>query len=112
MIFFFSLLAVKFTLIGSNDYDLIECRDSIIKVVQSYSKKTSITKHELLDWPQTAIDKYYDYCLKQRVIPTIDLESTTLELFGPKEAVGFIEFLENNHLRIFRSMKQRNISMN
>jgi hypothetical protein len=44
----------------------------------------------MLDWPQKTISNYYDYCLKQRVIPTLDLENTTLELIGAKDAVRFI----------------------
>lgn len=80
--------------------------------IQLHSTKKQITKTELLDWPQTAIDKYYDYCLKLRVIPTINLETATLELYGAKDEVGFrfifIEFLEE----IFRSIGQIDTSMN
>jgi hypothetical protein len=41
----------------------------------------------MLDWPQDAINKYYDYCLKQQVIPTMDLDKTILELEGSKDGV-------------------------
>jgi hypothetical protein len=41
----------------------------------------------MADWPQRTIQKYYEYCLQQRVIPTLDIENSILDLMGPKDAV-------------------------
>jgi hypothetical protein len=41
----------------------------------------------MLDWPQEAINKYYRYCLEQRVIPKLDLDKTIRELVGSRDAV-------------------------
>ncbi|CAF4363386.1 unnamed protein product, partial [Rotaria magnacalcarata] len=67
---------------------------------QSFSTKSQITnKDDILNWSQDTINKYYDYCLKQGVIPTLDLENVSLELAGPKDAVHEAEkyFLELNN---------------
>lgn len=102
---------VRITLISSNDKDLIKCKNEIVRLVDSYSTDTQHSKQDLLDWTQDAIDKYYAYCLKLRVIPTIDLDKTTLELTGTKDAVVFScwVFLFRT-FEIFRYTKRRNIS--
>jgi hypothetical protein len=41
----------------------------------------------MIDWSQNTINQYYNYCLKQHVIPTLDFDTYTLELVGPKDAV-------------------------
>jgi hypothetical protein len=83
-------LAVKITLVSSNDNDLIECKEKILKLAQLCSKTFRETKSDMLNWTQVAINKYYDYCLKQRVIPKLDLDKTILELVGSKDGVIFL----------------------
>jgi hypothetical protein len=80
-------LAVKITLISSNDNHLIKCKEDILNLVQSYSITSRVETKEMLDWSQEAINKYYRYCLEQRVIPTLDLDKTIRELVGWKDAV-------------------------
>lgn len=81
-------LVVKITLISSNENNLVYCKQEIINLAQSISiKSQAINKYDMLDWSQTTIHKYYEYCLKQRVIPTLDLDNITLELVGEKLAV-------------------------
>lgn len=82
-------LVVKITLISSNDNHLIKCKEDILNLARSCSTKVEITKQDMLDWSQKTIYTYYGYCLKQRVIPRLDLPNTRLELVGPKDAVRF-----------------------
>ena len=51
----------------------------------------------MLDWSQSTIHKYYEYCLKQRVIPTLDLANVTLELVGARESVIFLNKIDCLH---------------
>jgi hypothetical protein len=88
--FFPFYIAVKITLISSNENHLIKCKQEIIVLAQSFSIKSQLTnKQDMLDWSQNTIYKYYEFCLKQRVIPTFDLENVTLQLVGAKDAVMF-----------------------
>ena len=106
-------LAVKITLIGSNDHDLIKCKDEIHRLVDTYFTKTRQNRPQLLDWPQNVIEKYYVYCLKLRVIPAIDFDNETLELMGTKDAVVLCCcFSRIETSAMFRYMKLRNISLN
>jgi hypothetical protein len=91
LIFIFNLV-VKITLISSNDTHLIKCKDDILNLARSYSIKSQIIKQDMLDWSQNTIYRYYGYCLKQRVIPKLDLANTTLDLIGAKDAVIFFLF--------------------
>jgi len=113
LIFVFYLV-VKITLISSNDKHLIKCKEDILNLARSFSTKSETTKQDMLDWSQNTIYRYYAYCLKQRVIPTLDLAKTTLELTGPKDAVMFLDFFYQvfNLIDSFRYMMLKNIFMN
>jgi hypothetical protein len=53
----------------------------------------------MIDWSQKTINQYYQYCLKQHVIPTLNFETLTLELVGPKDAViRFVLYLSIDNL--------------
>ncbi|CAF1381804.1 unnamed protein product [Adineta steineri] len=79
---------VKIILISTNENHLMKCKQEIIALAQTYSIKSKLTnKQDMLDWSQETIYKYYEFCLKQRVIPTLDLANVTLELVGTKDAV-------------------------
>jgi hypothetical protein len=68
----------------------MKCRHEITELANTFSTKLQLTnKQDMLDWSQNTIYKYYDYCLKQRVIPTLDLANVSLELVGAKDAVIF-----------------------
>ncbi len=103
---------IKITLISSNDHHLIKCKEDILNFARLFSTKSQIIKQDMLDWSQNTIYKYYDYCLKQRVIPTLDLANTTLELVGPKDAVIFLIRSIFQLINYFRYMKLKNIFMN
>ncbi len=79
---------VKITLTGPDARALIEYQNKIKTLGQSCSSKVHLTNQiDMADWPQTTIQKYYDYCLQKRVIPTLDMDNTILDLIGPKDAV-------------------------
>ncbi len=79
---------MKITLTGSDDNVLIECQNKIKKLARSSSCKVHLTdKTDMADWPQTIIQKYYEYYLQRRVIPTLDIQNSTLDLIGSKDAV-------------------------
>jgi hypothetical protein len=76
-------------LISSNHHHLIKCKNDILELSRSSSYTKQLTdKHDMIDWSQNTINQYYDYCLKQHVIPTLDFDTLTLELVGPKDAVN------------------------
>jgi hypothetical protein len=79
---------VKITLTGVNESELNECQNKIKELARSCSYKRHLTdKIDIADWCQNSIDKYYDYCLQRRVIPTLDIQNANVDLIGPKEAV-------------------------
>ena len=79
---------IKITLVSSNNNHLIKCKQEILELSRSSSFSTRLTgKHDMIDWSQNTIDHYYNYCLKQHVIPTFDFDRLTIELVGPKDAV-------------------------
>jgi len=81
---------VKITLTGSDGNVLIECQNKIKTLAQSCSSKLHLTdKIDMADWPQTTIQKYYEYCLQKRVIPTLDIDNAILDLIGLKDAVCY-----------------------
>jgi hypothetical protein len=83
-------IVIRITLISSNDNHLMKCKQEIIDLARSYSTKSQlINKQDMLDWSQNTINQYYHYCLKLRVIPTLDFSKLTLELVGAKDAVMF-----------------------
>jgi hypothetical protein len=41
----------------------------------------------MIDWSQDTINRYYNYCLEKHVIPTLNFDTCTLELVGPKDEV-------------------------
>ena len=81
---------IKITLISSNDNHLSECKHKITSLAQSVSAELPLTnKEDMLDWSQKTIRKYYDYCLKLRVIPMLDLDNVPAKLIGIKDQVIF-----------------------
>ncbi len=81
---------MKITLTGSDDRALIEYQNKIKKLAQSCSSKLHLTdKIDMADWSQTTIQKYYEYCLQKRVIPTLDIDNAILDLIGLKDAVCY-----------------------
>ncbi|CAF2758721.1 unnamed protein product, partial [Rotaria sp. Silwood2] len=83
---------VRIKLTGSNEKQLIEYRNKIKQLAQSSAFKLHLTdKTDIVDWSQDHIQKYYDYCLQKRVIPTLDIQDSTLDLIGYKDAVIEVE---------------------
>ncbi|CAF3561359.1 unnamed protein product [Rotaria sp. Silwood1] len=79
---------IKITLISSNDNHLMQCKQEIIDLARSLSIKSQLTnKNDMLDWSQNTINKYYEYCIKQNVMPTLDFDNVTIELVGAKDAI-------------------------
>ncbi|CAF3295032.1 unnamed protein product [Rotaria socialis] len=79
---------VRIKLTGTNNNQLIEYQNKIKQLAQSSSVNAHLTdKNDMSDWPQDVIQKYYDYCLQRRVIPTLDIENSILDLKGSKDAV-------------------------
>ncbi|CAF1000281.1 unnamed protein product [Rotaria sordida] len=88
----FNKQTVRIKLTSSNNNQLIECQNKIKQLAQSCSLKLHITdKTDMADWSQDTIQKYYDYCLQKRVIPTLDIQNSILDLIGPKDAVSDVE---------------------
>ncbi len=78
-------------MISSNNHHLIKCRQDILELSRSSSYTQRLTdKHDMIDWSQSTINQYYIDCLKEHVIPTLDFETLTIELVGPKEAVSLL----------------------
>ena len=64
------------------------CQNKIQVWAQSLSCKLHLTdKVDMAEWPQNVIQKYYEYCLKRQVIPTLDIENSILDLMGTKDTV-------------------------
>ncbi|CAM4906998.1 unnamed protein product [Rotaria socialis] len=83
---------VRIKLTGTNNNQLIEYQNKIKQLAQSSSVNAHLTdKNDMSDWPQDVIQKYYDYCLQRRVIPTLDIENSILDLKGSKDAVSDAE---------------------
>ncbi|CAF4640671.1 unnamed protein product, partial [Rotaria sp. Silwood2] len=79
---------IKITLISTNDNHLMKCKQEIIDLARLFSTKSQlVNKHDMLDWSQDTINKYYEYCIKHSVIPTLDFDTVTLELIGTKDSV-------------------------
>ena len=76
-------------MISSNDNHLLKCKQAILELsrLSSFTKRLT-DKDDMIDWSQNTINQYYNYCLKQHVIPTLDFDTHTLELVGPKDAVN------------------------
>lgn len=90
MLFSLFVSAVKITLIGADNNQLIQCQNKIKQLAESCSHKLHLTdKTDMADWPQSTIQKYYEYCLQKRVIPTLDIQNSILDLVGPKDAVCY-----------------------
>jgi hypothetical protein len=88
--FLFCVLAVKITLTGANDSELVDCQNKIKELARSCSLKLHLTDQtDMADWPQSTVQKYYEYCLQRRVIPTLDIQNSILDLMGPKDAVSY-----------------------
>lgn len=86
--------AVQITLISANKDHLVKCKQDIMDLSRSASHSSRLTdKQDMIHWPQSTIQNYYTYCLKQHVIPTLNFENCTIELVGPKEAVIDCDFI-------------------
>ena len=84
----FWFIVVEITLTGSDMNCLKKCTNDIQKLSHFYLFTRRLSnKHDLKHWSQDAINQYYDSCLKQHVIPKFDLDTSLLELVGPKDAV-------------------------
>ncbi|CAF0805827.1 unnamed protein product [Adineta ricciae] len=84
----FDRKVVKITLISSTNDHLIRYKQEILNFAREVSITKKLTdKRDMLDWPQKTIYKFYEFCLKQTVIPTLDLDNITLELVGIKDGV-------------------------
>ncbi|CAF4714682.1 unnamed protein product, partial [Rotaria sp. Silwood1] len=80
--------SIEITLFSSNINNLTKCKNDIIELSHFYLFNIQLNnKHDMMDWSQNTINQYYDYCLKQYVIPKLDFDTHTLELIGPKDAV-------------------------
>jgi hypothetical protein len=90
LLFSIFILAVKITLISTNDSALIECQNKINILARSCSTKLDLAdSNDIADWSQASIQKYYEYCLERRVIPTLDIQKRVVSLVGPKNAVRY-----------------------
>ncbi|CAM4964904.1 unnamed protein product [Rotaria socialis] len=79
---------IEITLIGSNNNQLDQCKNDILELANSCLFKTRLTdKQDMMDWPQNTINTYYDHCLTQHVVPTLNFNTLSIELVGPKDAV-------------------------
>ncbi|CAF3934972.1 unnamed protein product [Rotaria magnacalcarata] len=79
---------IEITLIGSNNAQLDQCKNDILELANACLFKTRLTdKQDMMDWSQNTISTYYDHCLKQHVIPTLNFNTLSIELVGPKDAV-------------------------
>ena len=99
---------------SSTGHDLSECQNKIKQLAQSYSYKLHLSnKDDVGDWSQDTIGKYYEYCLRKRVIPTLDIQRATLDLVGPKDAVSYSLYATSwNLLSCLRLWKQINTFLN
>ena len=80
--------AVLIILISSNKDHLTKCKQDIMDLSRSVVYTGRLTnKQDMIHWPQSTINTFYKDCLKQNVIPTLDLEKCTVELVGLKDAV-------------------------
>lgn len=83
-------LVVKLNLISSSNTHLMKCKQDIIDLAQSFSVESEFKdKDDVLHWSQQTIYKFYEFCLKQDVLPTLDLDNVTLKLVGAKDAVRY-----------------------
>lgn len=79
---------VRIKLTGTDDRVLRECQNKVVTFAQScVCKLQLIDQTDLADWSQNDIQKYYEYCLQKRVVPTLDINRSTLDLIGLKDAV-------------------------
>ncbi|CAF0928899.1 unnamed protein product [Adineta ricciae] len=78
----------EITLISTNPQHLTKCKQVLLELAQSSLQTKQLTgKRELLDWSQSTINQFYNDCLKQHVKPTLDLDTFTVVLVGPRDAV-------------------------
>lgn len=85
--------------------ELQEAAAKIKQLAAAQTKKAHLTeKREALDWPQDVIRKYYTYCLERQVMPTLDLQNATLDLYGPKDAVRTNAVSLNDDSRSFTTV--------
>ena len=92
----------------------MRCKEEILNLARDVSVTKKLTdKRDMLDWPQKTIYKFYEFCLKQTVIPTLDLDNITLELVGIKDGVRrMLPFLVKYSVNVSRYMKLRSIFIN
>ena len=84
-----SLVVVRIALTGPNESSLKEAQKKIEQIARACSDEKRLTENtELVDWPQETIKTYFLFCLQKSVLPTMNIVKGTLDLLGPKEAVG------------------------
>ncbi|CAF3953969.1 unnamed protein product [Rotaria sp. Silwood1] len=92
---------------GPNNDQLIQYQNKIKRLAQSCSSKLHLTEEtDMDDWSQETVEKYYDYCLQRRVIPTIDIQNSTLHLIGPKDAYWDLSDVNFNRVVLLESSKE------
>ncbi|CAF0879818.1 unnamed protein product [Didymodactylos carnosus] len=92
MTMMFEQQVVKITLTSSNEINMTKCRHIIQQLSKNCSSKLKWTdKHDLKDWSQLTVNKYYQYCLRKKILPNLDIEQGNLELNGPKDSVDQAE---------------------
>ena len=101
---------MKIALAGPIEESLKEAEKKIEQLARSCSDEKRLTeKNDLIDWPQEIIKSYYLFCLQRNVLPTMKIRQGTLDLFGPKDAVGELFKVKDKCVRLscsgFRSAK-------
>jgi hypothetical protein len=91
------VLAVRIKLKGPSEDNLRQGEQEIRNLAGSCPDHLQLTSQtDISDWSQETIEKYYYFCLHRRVIPTLDIPNTRLDLVGPKDAVSKMDGLYRN----------------
>lgn len=84
---------MRIKLTGANKHELTQYENQIKQLARSCSTKRRLTgMTDLADWSQNTIEKYYEYCLQRRIIPTVDIQNSTIDFIGPIDAVCHFSF--------------------
>ena len=96
-----TVLAVRIKLTGPSETDLRRYETDIRGLARSCSAHLQLTDQtDINDWSQETIEKYYHFCLERRVIPTLDILHSRLDLVGYKDAVSLKDSLYQNDCRL------------
>jgi hypothetical protein len=80
-----NILVAKITLksSSSNQSDLKNCRAKMETTCANSLRKDSIkNQFNLREWTQSAIQSYFEFCLRKEVLPKMDIETGIVELKG------------------------------